>query len=158
MEAVRETRFQRYERRHPNYCKDCGVVVSRRAMRCHACENIDRSKYYLGENNPFWKGGKTYNNGYVYVLAQREGKKHRYQAEHIVVWEQANGPLPEGWIIHHLNGVRDDNRLENLIAMPRERHNLKLAFQPYEERIQQLEKELNELSKRDLDKETWGNP
>lgn len=158
MEAVRETKYQRYERQHPSYCKDCGIIVSRRARRCHACENKERSKGYLGENNPFWKGGKTLNNGYVYVLTKREGKKHRYHGEHIVLWEQANGSLPEGWVIHHLNGIRDDNRLENLVAMPRKRHNLKLAFQPYEERIKELEDKLNELPKGDLDKKTRTYP
>jgi len=63
-----------------------------------------------------------------------------------MVWEKANGRLPEGWIIHHLNGVRDDNRLENLAAMPRKHHSPRLVVEPYQQRIQQLEAELSTLA------------
>ena len=34
--------------------------------------------------------------------------------EHRVIWEQANGPIPAGMHIDHINGCRADNRLENL--------------------------------------------
>jgi hypothetical protein len=34
--------------------------------------------------------------------------------EHRYVWEQANGKIPKGMQIHHINGIKDDNRLENL--------------------------------------------
>lgn len=33
---------------------------------------------------------------------------------HRVVWAFHNGPIPEGMEINHKNGIRDDNRLENL--------------------------------------------
>lgn len=33
---------------------------------------------------------------------------------HRHVWAQANGPIPEGKVIDHINGDRYDNRLENL--------------------------------------------
>jgi hypothetical protein len=33
---------------------------------------------------------------------------------HRLVWEHFYGPIPEGMQIDHINGVRDDNRLENL--------------------------------------------
>ena len=131
-----------YQRRTRKPCSKCGALVHRRSTLCHICENKSRIGRYAREGNPSWKGGRTQNNGYVYILAQREGKKHRYQAEHIVIWEEANGKLPNGWVVHHLNGIRDDNRIENLSAMPRKRHNLKLAFELYEQRIQQLEAEL----------------
>lgn len=33
---------------------------------------------------------------------------------HDVVWEAAYGPIPDGFEIHHRNGDKQDNRLENL--------------------------------------------
>lgn len=34
--------------------------------------------------------------------------------EHRYVWTQGHGAIPEGAIVHHINGDRGDNRLENL--------------------------------------------
>lgn len=33
---------------------------------------------------------------------------------HRLVWEQVNGPIPEGFDVDHINGDKHDNRLENL--------------------------------------------
>ena len=38
----------------------------------------------------------------------------RLRLAHNVIWEQANGPIPRGYSIHHVNGNKLDNRLENL--------------------------------------------
>lgn len=42
--------------------------------------------------------------------------------EHRWVWQQGHGPIPSGYIIHHRNEVRDDNRLENLKLMQKGQH------------------------------------
>ena len=42
---------------------------------------------------------------------------------HRAIWEAANGPISKGWVIHHKNKNRQDNRLENLRAMSRTAHN-----------------------------------
>ena len=48
--------------------------------------------------------------GYVRVYIA-PGKR---DLEHRVVWKAANGPIPRGMHVHHLNGVKTDNRIENL--------------------------------------------
>lgn len=36
------------------------------------------------------------------------------KAEHTLIWESHNGPVPAGFGIHHKNGDRLDNNIENL--------------------------------------------
>ena len=70
-----------------------------------------------GENSHFWKGGKIKNNGYVMVYNPEHpnSNPNGYVREHRLVMEQELGRLlNDDEQIHHKNGVRDDNRIENL--------------------------------------------
>lgn len=42
------------------------------------------------------------------------GINSRNTKAHRVVWEMHNGPIPSGMFIDHVNGVKTDNRIENL--------------------------------------------
>ena len=42
--------------------------------------------------------------------------------EHRKVWFDFYGDLPDGHVVHHINGDRHDNRIENLQAMSRSDH------------------------------------
>lgn len=42
--------------------------------------------------------------------------------EHIFIWEKENGIIPEGYHLHHINGDKLDNRIENLRMMSRSDH------------------------------------
>lgn len=42
--------------------------------------------------------------------------------EHRWVWYEAHGEIPLGFVVHHRNGVKQDNRLENLELMPMGAH------------------------------------
>lgn len=54
---------------------------------------------------------------YVYCYERR-----KWIAEHRAVWEEANGPIPDGYVIHHLNGIKTDNRIENLEMLTMNEH------------------------------------
>src|SRR5690349_10851340 len=48
--------------------------------------------------------------------------EQRFRMEHVVVWESANGPVPDGFEIHHRNENKIDNRLDNLRLVSDLRH------------------------------------
>ena len=60
------------------------------------------------------------------------------------VWQEAHGPIPKGWLIHHLNGDKGDNRLGNLAAVPRFPAHQGQVTAPYVIRIQELERLLKQ--------------
>jgi hypothetical protein len=63
--------------------------------------------------------GKKYtlrNNGY---LACTDGVR---SSMHRDVWCFHNGEMPENYDIHHINGDKTDNRLENLQILPKSEH------------------------------------
>lgn len=100
-----------------------------------------------GEESHNWKGGKRIGTrGYVLIWKPNHPRadKGGYIAEHVLAWEEAHGkPVPRGWIIHHLNGIKTDNRPENLVALPSQKHYDVLRAKA--ERIRSLEIEVKKL-------------
>lgn len=84
-------------------------------------EKINRSRAKRGTNCNFWKGGKRKTKkGYVMVLMKEHERadKRGYVMEHIVVFEKHTGiKVPVWCVVHHINGIKDDNRIENLCLM-----------------------------------------
>lgn len=58
--------------------------------------------------------GHKYLDDKGYVKVSAAGRAHKPLFEHRLMWEARYGPLQPGQTIHHKNGVRDDNRYENL--------------------------------------------
>ncbi len=71
------------------------------------------------ENHWNWKGGKTrHNSGYILVYQPNHPyrDKSNYIMEHRLAMEQILGRyLTRKEIVHHKNGIKDDNRPENLV-------------------------------------------
>lgn len=80
------------------------------------------------EKSPFWKGGKlTRGLGYVYIYMpghpNATAYKGKYIAEHRFVMANKIGrPLRNDEIVHHINGKKDDNRIENLELLTNKTH------------------------------------
>jgi len=82
------------------------------------------------EVTQFKKGNRPHNwvpigseritkNGYIQVKIQ-EGKFQRnWKGKHILIWEEANGPLPEGHVIIFGDGNNRNFNLDNLLLVSR---------------------------------------
>jgi len=135
-------------------------ILSMSKILGHTCQAIKRwlvsygiplrtkSQSMMGKKNPVWKGGFTYNKyGYKQIRIPEHPRANEggYIFEHIVVWEKANGKLlSTDYVVHHLNGIKDDNRAENLVALKRNEH-AQILLEPYRERIRELEEEIKKL-------------
>jgi hypothetical protein len=78
-----------------------------------------------GEDHPGWKGGRVMQQGYVLLYAPDHpaAKSKPYVQEHRLVMEAHLGRyLRDNEVVHHLNGDKEDNRIDNLELIQRGKH------------------------------------
>jgi hypothetical protein len=96
-------------------CPKCDRLMSPKAQACSR-HNGDRQ---TGDKNKFYKGGRSVSkSGYVTVSGYRghpNATKGGGIAEHVLVMSGILGrALVPGESVHHKNGIRHDNRPQNL--------------------------------------------
>jgi uncharacterized protein (DUF1330 family) len=74
---------------------------------------------HLGIDNPRWNGRRYKSSqGYIYILCPQHPYKdvRQYVKEERLVMEKAlNRYLKREEVVHHINGIKEDNRIENLM-------------------------------------------
>lgn len=80
-------------------------------------------KHNLKEKNPNWNGGRyKTDNGYIMINLPKHPKaryNRPYIPEHRLIVEAFLGRfLRDEEEVHHINGIRDDNKIKNLMVFP----------------------------------------
>ena len=100
---------------------DCCITTISKWARIHDFPTRLHSWFHGKRSSQYKEGLETRKNGYRMVHVP--GRKNVY--EHRFVAEQTLGrPLEPGEVVHHKNGIKDDNRPENLEVLSRKEHYL----------------------------------
>lgn len=132
----------------PKLCLKCQWLSARQ-------KGLETREIY-GEDNPNWKGGRrTRTDGYIEARIKSDdffypmADKTSYVLEHRLVMAKYLKRCLLTWeVVHHRNGIKGDNRIENLeLVTSNSKHHTITMLTKYikrlEKRIQVLEGKLN---------------
>ncbi len=121
-------------------CEVCGVcrwvIILKGGLKntwCKRCSDKAKASKLHGSGllSPGWRGGIIYRYGYKYIWVPEDdffypmaGTKHHVAEHRLVMAKHLKRCLHSWENVHHKNGVRDDNQIENLELSSRGSHAL----------------------------------
>ena len=119
---ITTTSFANYRRatisKVETYCKRCATKLSGIEKRGKPIRSGPRPSVW-GERHASWKGGRfVASDGYVHIHL---GSPRKYRKEHFLIMEECLGrPLQAREVIHHIDGDKQNNILDNLLLCANE--------------------------------------
>lgn len=118
----------------PNTCDSCKKTISYYAKWCKPCryklyqfssetkQLMSKAKKgkFVGKKSPLFKEKVLSTHGYVTIYCE-EKKRRLYEHRHIME-KKIGRVLSDKECVHHINGQKDDNRVENLQLMSKSEH------------------------------------
>lgn len=115
----------RYKERKSVCCLGCGNVIIPKSRGMNRIDRAEKRKFCTnrcrkGPLHSNWNGGRfKIDKGYIKVSLGNG----RSQYEHILIAEKALGrKLRKGEVVHHIDGVKDNNANSNLFICTNEYH------------------------------------
>jgi hypothetical protein len=114
------------------FCRHCAVVLSASLRRGKPAWNKGQKLplNQRGKNHASWNGGRYISNdGYVMLYcpssSSSKSKWNSYKKEHILVVTNFLGrKLAKGEIVHHIDGIKINNKIENLFLTNHKGHRI----------------------------------
>lgn len=102
---------KKIEKRKDQY--KIGIEKHNKKVLCRKCSNINFDGY-LNEKGYIVKYYKSYPKEYWGILEKMCKNNNQITEHRAVMGIKLNRPLESWEIVHHINGIRNDNRIENL--------------------------------------------
>jgi len=164
-------------------CSGCGCpcgshkynLTDKKIYRCRKCNNqiqglkrrgkpsTKRGKTFKNlqrEKSVNWKGGRYVGtDGYVMVLVKsgstnRKSGWDNYKKEHVVLIEKQLGrKIRKNECIHHIDGNKQNNNLDNLVVIKSNKHHRQIHFSLQKIGYELLKKGLIKFNRKTLDYE-----
>jgi hypothetical protein len=96
-----------------NKCPKCGGRKRKKNNQCASCRGYGRKRHKM-------------KNGYIriYIPGHPVSAKDGYALEHRYILFENGIKIPKGFHVHHINGKKEDNRIENLKIITPKEHSL----------------------------------
>jgi hypothetical protein len=92
-------------------------------------------------------GTERVSDGYLYRKMTDTRRRHDWKLVHVMLWEEHNGPIPEGFILCFKNGNRQRIELENLELITRAERMRRNTIHRYPPELKATMHQLRKLNK-----------